>query len=804
MILLVLLLSALFSISAFAAPKLAKKKVALRTGNAYVLKLKGNAAGKKVTWSTSNKRVVALVGKSAQQVVLKTKKAGKATVTAKIGKKKLTCRVIVKKNKGMPKKLTLLVGDTFTFSVAKKAKWTLSDSSLARVTKKKGGKKAVLKAVSSGKVILRAAYGKKKAACTITILTKDGRESTSSDTAPADTSATEAKGPLSISTSALRFTRAGMSQTLTINRGITPVSGVVWKSSNPNVATVSNNGRVHSVADGTATITGTVEGQAFTCTVTVAIEKSEDEIEAALPVISRSVTFVKTNMVTTLKSAGTVSATLDWKSNNTKVATVEQKGENKIIRSQGAGKTTVEAVYNGKKYVYNVNVHLATLSNGKSDTKPVTSQSKTIYKKDNTLYIVTPRLYWFDTKEEIKGLTWTSKDESIVTVKQENGVWKARPVKNGSKYNNGKTAVTCKYGGGTFTINITVNIPDATQATPTISASSATLTKAGSTCKVYLKNTDATVTWKSSKTSVATVTSKDGVGTVKAVANGTANITTTLSGKTYTMKVTVNIPQGEGSIALQTKQVKSGNNVLFTYKAPAGWTAKLLNSKYEDFAFVISDTTGNYYVQVYTNDAAYKTAKAGKYYKKVYGYVPLYVIPASGFKSNGFDTAGLFKGWVQYTAGRTGATMSSSIYKKVNSSVLTGDILHVAVSSKKSGKTTTSEQIFFGNVFDVGSIIYTPQNMPDLKKIDPDMEYNVDYMPLLVTNMVTLSAPKAQFDNYADTLVAIYNSITFSDYFWKKRAEATDEVYKTIKSNGEKAAAAAEKQLAAFLDYLHN
>ena len=73
------------------APKLsATSKTALK-GKTFTLKVK-NIGKSKVKWTSSNKKV-ATVSKAGKVTA---KKAGTATITAKVGKKKLTCKVTVK------------------------------------------------------------------------------------------------------------------------------------------------------------------------------------------------------------------------------------------------------------------------------------------------------------------------------------------------------------------------------------------------------------------------------------------------------------------------------------------------------------------------------------------------------------------------------------------------------------------------------------------------------------------------------------------------------------------------------------
>lgn len=67
-----------------------KKKVTIKAGKKVTLKIKGTK--KRAKWSSSKKSVATV----SQKGVVKAKKAGKAVITAKIGKKKCTCKVTVK------------------------------------------------------------------------------------------------------------------------------------------------------------------------------------------------------------------------------------------------------------------------------------------------------------------------------------------------------------------------------------------------------------------------------------------------------------------------------------------------------------------------------------------------------------------------------------------------------------------------------------------------------------------------------------------------------------------------------------
>ena len=95
-----------------AAVKMEKTKVTCTAKERFSLKVKGTS--KKATWTSSNKRIATVTKKGGNVV---TKKAGRVTITAKIGNKKVKCRVTVKKAAPKPyltaTSKTLRVGESF-------------------------------------------------------------------------------------------------------------------------------------------------------------------------------------------------------------------------------------------------------------------------------------------------------------------------------------------------------------------------------------------------------------------------------------------------------------------------------------------------------------------------------------------------------------------------------------------------------------------------------------------------------------------------------------------------------------------
>ena len=161
-----LLLIVVFAGSTFASAasvKLSKKKLTLFVGKAYTLSVSGTS--KKVKWSSSKKSVATVTSKGK----IKAKKKGTAVITAKIGKKKLKCKVTVKQpvKKIKLNKTTITLkkkGASYQLKATalpktannRKVTWTSSNNAVARVSSK-----GVVTAIGNGtsKIIATAKDG---------------------------------------------------------------------------------------------------------------------------------------------------------------------------------------------------------------------------------------------------------------------------------------------------------------------------------------------------------------------------------------------------------------------------------------------------------------------------------------------------------------------------------------------------------------------------------------------------------------------------------------------------------------------
>lgn len=162
-------------ISVNAAARLNKKSITLNVKKTYTLKASGVKG--KITWTSSNKNVATVTSKGVVKVLRK----GNATITAKYGKSRLTCKVTVKQPvtsiKLNKNSVSLQKGKTYTLKAAvspnnannKAVTWTSSNKSVATVTSK-----GVIKAIKDGTATITATAkdgSKKKASCKVTVKT---------------------------------------------------------------------------------------------------------------------------------------------------------------------------------------------------------------------------------------------------------------------------------------------------------------------------------------------------------------------------------------------------------------------------------------------------------------------------------------------------------------------------------------------------------------------------------------------------------------------------------------------------------
>ena len=154
--------------------------------------------------------------------------------------------------------------------------------------------------------------------------------------------------------------------TTTLETNLT--KGLTWQSSNPTVAKVNANGKIEALKVGKTQITvETSRGQKQTCEVTVMAKDEKIVLVEKVTLNGKKEVTVGSTIELTAKVSPTnaTNKNIKWQSSNSKIATVNQKGLVKGIKS---GTVTITATSeNGKKATMKVEVKAKASTN---NTKP--------------------------------------------------------------------------------------------------------------------------------------------------------------------------------------------------------------------------------------------------------------------------------------------------------------------------------------------------------------------------------------------------------------------------------------------------
>ena len=222
---------------------------------------------------------------------------------------------------------------------------------------------------------------------------------------------------------------------------------LTWKSSNPAIVSVDQDGNIVSHKIGTATITATtVNGLSATCKVTVVIPITEITLDEDAIMLEKGDS--QTLKATIKPENATIDKTVTWSSKNEKVAKVDKNGK---ITAVDAGTTNIIATTsNGlmAKCSVTVTSKITSISLNESKIELQSSKTKTLK----------ATIYPSNTTDD-KTLTWKSSNTNVATV---NSNGKVTAVKEGTatitvKTSNGLTA-SCK-------VTVIKQIPELTYQT---------------------------------------------------------------------------------------------------------------------------------------------------------------------------------------------------------------------------------------------------------------------------------------------------------------------------------------------------
>lgn len=394
---------------------------------------------------------------------------------------------------------------------------------------------------------------------TVESSTEPSSSTTESSTEPTTTEPTEVK----VSSIKLNATSKILynGKSTTLKATVFPINAtnksLTWKSSNTKVATVDKNGKVKALKVGNAIITATsTDGNNVSAQCKIKVVQRVTKIKLNKSIINLSKKGKTAKLKATVLPNDAYNKSVTWKSNNTKVATVDKNG--KIKATTNKGTTYVNAIAkDGSKIrtrilvvvgekVKKITLNKTSITLNRS-TKNITYQLKKSIKNKNATY---------------KGVSWYSSNKNVATVNS-----------------NGK--VTIKHRGK---VVITVKAKDGSSKSAKCKVTVRQLVtklsynKAIQKAEVYKNKTikfavtvvpsnanNKGLTYSSSNKKVATVNSK---GVIKGIKAGTVTITAKAkdsSKKIVKIKVKVKKPPITINTKLSNDEFKANKKYVSMY-----------------------------------------------------------------------------------------------------------------------------------------------------------------------------------------------------------------------------------------------
>ena len=372
-----------------------------------------------------------------------------------------------------------------------------------------------------------------------------------SSTEPTTTETTEVK----VSSIKLNATSKTLynGKSTTLKATVFPINAtnkrLTWKSSNTKVATVDKNGKVKALKVGNAIITATsTDGSNVSAQCKIKVVQRVTKIKLNKSIINLSKKGKTAKLKATVLPNNAYNKSVTWKSNNTKVVTVDKNGKIKATTNKGTTyvnaiakdgskiRTRILVVVGKKVKKITLNKSSVTLNRG---AKNRTFQLKKAIKNKNATY---------------KGVSWYSSNKNVATVNSNGKV----TIKH-----RGKVVITVKAKDGSnksakckFTIKQLVTKLSYNNKKQVKEVYKNKTMKFAVTVTPSNANNKG-LTYSSSNKKVATVNSK---GVVKGIKAGTVTITAKTkdsSKKIVKIKVKVKNPPISDNTKLTIKQLKS-------------------------------------------------------------------------------------------------------------------------------------------------------------------------------------------------------------------------------------------------------
>ena len=295
---------------------------------------------------------------------------------------------------------------------------------------------------------------------------------------------------------------------------------VSWSSSDESIVSVDQNGVITAIKPGEAVITASTANGEFTATCDVEVLKAITGFE--LDQSSLLLIEGKTAKLTAaVEPEDAYNTTVTWTSSDESIVTVDEEGN---ITAVKAGEAVITASTAGGEFTKTCDVEVLKAVTGIELDR--SSLSLIEGKKAKLTAAVEPEDAYDTT------VTWTTSDESIVTVDEEGNLTAVKP---------GEAVITASTAGGEFTKTCDVEVLKAItgfeldqSSLSLIEGHTAKLTAVVEPEDAY----DTTVTWTTSDESIATV---DEEGSLTAVKAGEAVITASTAGGEFTKTCDVEV-----------------------------------------------------------------------------------------------------------------------------------------------------------------------------------------------------------------------------------------------------------------------
>jgi uncharacterized protein YjdB len=406
---------------------------------------------------------------------------------------------------------TAILSDGTKKDVTAEATWATSDEALATVNTDGSAT-----GVSAGEAIISATYDGKTGSATLTV-----------------TGATIASLAVTPTTPSIA---AGTTQQFTATATMSDSSTqdvtdqVTWASSDAAVATLGSDGLATGLAEGSTTISATLNEVTGNTTLTVSAATLQTiEVTPTDPSIAADTgqQFTATGTFSD-NSTQDITTQVTWSSSDTAVADISNDaGSEGVGAGLSAGTATITASLSNVTGTTTLTVTEATL-----ESIDITPAAASIANGTTQQFMATGTYTDSTTQDLTASVSWSSSDTDAATISNADG---SEGLASGASQ--GQTTITATQGGisGTATLNVTAATLVSIAVTPANDSVARGLdqqfTATGTYTDSTTQNLTDSVTWSSSADGVVSISNVDGsrgLGTTGTT--GTATVTATLDG----------------------------------------------------------------------------------------------------------------------------------------------------------------------------------------------------------------------------------------------------------------------------------